>query len=74
MNVSQRSSHTHCQAPKANTLTKAWQRVCLPIPEIKEENQTRLPKYFVRRAGKNLSLPDKKEGQSASKKHWEGGY
>jgi len=59
MNVSQRSSHTHCQAPQANTLTKAWQRVCLPIPEMKEENQI-----------KTSSLADKKEGQSGSNKYW----
>ncbi len=39
MNLCQRSSHTHCQATQANTLTKAWQRVCLVSPEMKEENQ-----------------------------------
>lgn len=27
-----RSSHTHCQAPQAQTQTKACQRVCLPQP------------------------------------------
>ena len=26
------SSHTHCQAPQAQTQTKACQRVCLPQP------------------------------------------
>ena len=28
-----RSSHIHCQAPKAQSQTKACQRVCLPQPE-----------------------------------------
>jgi len=28
--MSHRSSHTHCQAPQAQALTKACQRVCLP--------------------------------------------
>lgn len=27
--MSQRSSHTHCQAPQAQAQTKACQRVCL---------------------------------------------
>lgn len=31
--MSQRSSHTHCQAPHAQAQTKACQRVCLPQPE-----------------------------------------
>jgi len=26
---SQRNSHTHCQAARANAKTQAWQRVCL---------------------------------------------
>ena len=26
------NSHTHCQAPQANAITKACQRVCLPQP------------------------------------------
>lgn len=29
MNLSQRSSHTYCQAPRANAQAKACQRVCL---------------------------------------------
>ncbi len=28
--MSQRSSHTHCQVPQADTQAKTWQRVCLP--------------------------------------------
>ena len=49
MNVNQPSSHTHCQAPQANTLTKAWQRVCLPISEIKEENQIKTSPSLTKR-------------------------
>jgi hypothetical protein len=30
---SQRSSHTHCQAPQVQAKTKVCQRVCLPQPE-----------------------------------------
>jgi len=44
---SQRSSHTHCQAPQAQALAQACQRVCLPqpdknfkifLPRLKEKN------------------------------------
>lgn len=31
--MSHRSSHTHCQAPRAQALTQSCQRVCLPQPE-----------------------------------------
>ena len=55
-----RSSHIHCQAPKAQSQTKAYQRVCLPQPEkdfkiflplIKEKINTR----------QHTSDPDKNE-------------
>ena len=48
--IIQRSIHTHCQAPQAQSQTKACQRVCLPQPRenfkiflllFKEKNKTR---------------------------------
>jgi hypothetical protein len=54
MNVRQRSSHTHCQAPQANTLTKACQRVCLANPEMKEENQIKTSPSLTKKKDKVL--------------------
>lgn len=56
MNLSHRSSHTHCQATQANTLTKACQRVCLPIPEMKEENQIKTSPSLTKKKDKVLLI------------------
>lgn len=56
MNLSQRSSHTHCQATKANTLIKARQRVCLAIPEMKEENQIKTSPSLTKKKDKVLLI------------------
>jgi len=37
------SSHTHCQAAKAQAKIQAWQRVCLPHPEKIELKKSSLP-------------------------------
>lgn len=49
MNLCQRSILTHCQTTQANTLTKAWQRVCLANPEMKEENQIKTSPSLIKR-------------------------
>lgn len=41
-----RSSHTHCQATQAYTITKAWQRVCLP--NRKDEKETTKAQHCIK--------------------------
>lgn len=54
---SQRNSHTHCQAARANAQTQAWQRVCLPNRTTKTiykqvtEKKYDCPTMAIRNAG-----------------------
>ncbi len=52
------SSHTHCQAAKANATAKAWQRVCLPNITEKQINNKRFVKYNdgITAASQNLGI------------------
>ena len=46
LNIVTLHSHTHCQAPQADTQTKACQRVCLSDPEKKKLKNSFPSKYF----------------------------
>lgn len=64
-------SHTHWQAPQANTQTKACQRVCLSHPEKKKLKISFLSKNFK---NANTQTDTKTIGQLVAKLNTDKGY
>jgi len=59
----QRSSHTHCQAPQAQTQTQACQRVCLPLPREEFQNFSPSLKRKKIKTRQHSGYTDRKENE-----------
>ena len=64
VSMTQRSSHTHCQAPHAQAQTKACQRVCLHQP--RENFKIFLPLFKEKIKTRQRTTDPNKEGISKS--------